>query len=313
MLKNLLRFMLGLMLLPALVSWAGCKSEPPPAEKVFIQINDRRISPAEFNRLFAASLLPDQQLNAEERSDLQRSFMVQLIDRELISLAAREHDIVVTPAEVDAAVQEHYDDYPGEGLQAMLRERGMSLQSWREELQQNLIMEKLLQEVVYARVVLTDEEVAAYYEEHRADFDRPEQVRVRQILVTDPAEGKQLLGLLRQGEDFAELAREYSLSPDASQGGDLGFFGRGQMPPEFDAVVFDLPVGRLSELVKTDYGYHIFRVEEKRPAARLSQKEAGQEIRRILEARKQEEAYQDWLQDLRSRASIQVDWNQLDG
>lgn len=305
--------MFGLMLLPILVSLAGCKSEPPPAEKVFIQINDHRISPAEFNRLFAASLLPDQQLNAEERSDLQRSFMVQLIDRELISLAAREHDIVVTPAEVDAAVQEHYDDYPGEGLQAMLRERGMSLQSWREELRQNLIMEKLLQEVVYARVVLTDEEVAAYYEEHRADFDRPEQVRVRQILVTDPAEGKQILGLLRQGEDFVDLAREYSLSPDASQGGDLGFFGRGQMPPEFDAVVFDLPVGRLSELVKTNYGYHIFRVEEKRPAARLSQKEAGQEIRRILEARKQEEAYQDWLQELRSRASIQVDWNQLDG
>ena len=313
MLKYLLRFLFGLMLLPVLVSWAGCKSEPPPAEKVFIQINDRRISPAEFNRLFAASLLPDQQLNAEERSDLQRSFLVQLIDRELISLAAREHDIVVTPAEVDAAVQEYYDDYPEEGLQAMLRERGMNLQSWREELRQNLIMEKLLQEVVYARVVLTDEEVAAYYEEHRADFDRPEQVRVRQILVTDPAEGKQILGLLRQGEDFAELAREYSLSPDARQGGDLGFFGRGQMPSEFDAVVFDLPVGRLSELVKTDYGYHIFRVEEKRPAARLSQKEAGQEIRRILEARKQEEAYQDWLQDLRSRASIQVDWNQLDG
>lgn len=305
--------MFGLVLLSALVSWSGCKSEPPPAEKVLVQINDRRISPAEFNRLFTASLLPDQQLSAEEKSDLQRSFLVQLIDRELISLAARDHDIVVTPAEVDAAVQEHYNDYPGEGLQAMLRERGMTLQSWREELRQNLIVEKLLHDVVYARVVIADEEVAAYYAEHRADFDRPEQVRVRQIMVDDQAQGRQILGLLRQGEDFAEIAREYSLSPDARQGGDLGFFGRGQMPSEFDAVVFDLPVGRLSELVKTDYGYHIFRVEEKRPAARLSQKEAEQEIRRILETRKQEEAYQEWLQDLRSRASIQVDWNQLEG
>lgn len=311
--KHLLRLLLGLVLLSGLVWAAGCKSDPPPADKVFIQINDRRISPTEFNRLFAASLLPDQQLNAEERSDLQRSFLVQLIDRELISLAARDHDVVVTPAEVDAAVQEHYDDYPGEGLQAILRQRGMSLQSWRRELRQNLIVEKLLREVVYARVVVADEEVAAYYEEHRADFDRPEQVRARQIMVTDEAQGKQVLSLLRQGEDFAEIAREYSQSPDARQGGDLGFFGRGQMPSEFDAVVFDLPVGRLSELVRTDYGYHIFRVEEKRPAARLSQKQAEQEIRRILEAHKQEEAYQDWLQDLRSRASIEVDWNQLDG
>jgi len=311
MLRNLLRLLSGLLLIAPL-AWSGCKSEQPPPQQVFIQINERRISPAEFDRLFAASLLPDQQLKAEERADLQRSFLVQLIDRELIAREARERNIVVTPAEVDAAVREHYDDYPGEGLQAMLRERGMTLDSWREELRQNLVMEKLLREVVYARVVVAEEEVAAYYEEHRADFDRPEQVRARQIMVTDEAQGKQVLGLLRQGEDFTEVARQYSQSPDARQGGDLGFFGRGQMPGEFDAVVFDLPVGRLSKLVKSDYGYHIFLVEEIRPAARLSQKEAEREIRRVLEAGKQEEAYQNWLQELRSRASIEVNWDQLD-
>ncbi|MCK4536555.1 MAG: peptidyl-prolyl cis-trans isomerase, partial [Desulfuromonadales bacterium] len=113
-------------------------------------------------------------------------------------------------------------------------------------------------------------------------------------------------------QSFETVARKHSLSPDAQQGGDLGFFGRGQMPAEFDDAVFALPVGRLSDLVKSEYGFHIFLVEKKRAAARLSQKEADREIRRILESHKQEEAYQGWLQDLRSRATIEVDWNQLE-
>ena len=84
------------------------------------------------------------------------------------------------------------------------------------------------------------------------------------------------------------------------------------MPPEFDAIVFDLPVNRLSDLVKSDYGYHIFLVEEKRKAARLSKQDAEGEIRSALEASKKEEQYLGWLQDMRARAMISVDWAQLE-
>jgi peptidyl-prolyl cis-trans isomerase C len=130
--------------------------------------------------------------------------------------------------------------------------------------------------------------------------------------VANEAEGQELLGLLRQGRPFAEVAAEYSLSPDAEQGGDLGFFARGEMPPEFDDVVFDLPVNRLSDLVKSEYGYHIFLVEEKRKAARLKKREVSDEIRAILESQKKEVVYLDWLQEMRARAVINVDWTQLE-
>jgi peptidyl-prolyl cis-trans isomerase C len=118
--------------------------------------------------------------------------------------------------------------------------------------------------------------------------------------------------MLRQGKPFSDAAAEYSLSPDAQQGGDLGFFGRGEMPPEFDDIVFDLPINRLSDLVKSEYGYHIFLVEEKRKAARLSKQDAEEEIRSILEGSKKEEVYLSWLQELRARAVIAVDWAQLE-
>ena len=173
-------------------------------------------------------------------------------------------------------------------------------------------MEKLLDQAVYSRVSVTDAEVTAYFKANRGQFDRPAQVRARQIVVAEEAEGQKALGLLRQGQPFAEVAVKYSLSPDSQQGGDLGFFARGEMPLEFDEIVFDLPVNRLSDLVKSEYGYHIFLVEEKRKAARLSKKEVTEEIRSILESRKKEEVYLGWLQDMRARAVIVVDWAQLE-
>lgn len=292
---------------------AGCSSEPVvEALPALIVINDQEITKADFLVEFEQSLQKDQQLSGIEREELQRSFLVQLIDRELIHGEARRLNIALTDADVEAALQGYREDYPGSSFEEMLVERGLTLEAWREELKESLIMEKLLEQAVYSMVSVSDEEVAAYFKANRDQFDRPEQVRARQIVVADEAEGQEVLGILRQERPFAEVAAEYSLSPDAEQGGDLGFFSRGEMPPEFDAIVFDLPVKRLSDLVQSEYGYHIFLVEEKRKAKRLNKKEASDEIRAILDGRKKEEVYLAWLQDMRARAVISVDWAQLE-
>jgi peptidyl-prolyl cis-trans isomerase C len=292
---------------------SGCDSEPV-SEPVspLIRINDQEISKTEFLLAFEKSLQKDQPLSGIEREELQRSFLVQLIDRELIHGEARRLNITVTETDVEAALQDYRQDYPDTSFELMLEERGLTLPAWREELKESLIMEKLLDQAVYAQVTIKDEEIASYFKANREQFDRPSQVRARQIVVSTEEEGQKVLGLLRQGQDFAEVAAKYSLSPDAERGGDLGFFGRGEMPQEFDEIVFDLPVNRLSDLVKSEYGYHIFLVEEKRKAKRLSRREASKDIRSILEASKKEEVYLKWLQDMRARAVISVDWSQLE-
>ncbi len=290
----------------------GCSSEVPVELKPLIRVNDQEISKVEFVSEFEKTLQQDQPLRGVEKLELQRSFLIQLIDRELIHAEARRLNITVSAAEVDAAVEEYRQDYPAGGFEVMLKERGLTMAPWRQELRETLIMEKLLEQAVYSRTSISDMEIAAYYETNRKEFDRPAQVRARQIVVAEEAEGRKILGLLRQGQPFAEVAAEYSLSPDGQQGGDLGFFGRGEMPPEFDAVVFDLPVNRLSDLVQSEYGYHLFLVEEKRKAARLSKQEAEPEIRTLLETQQREELYLQWLQELRARAKITVDWAQLE-
>jgi peptidyl-prolyl cis-trans isomerase C len=224
-----------LFLLCLLVFIAGCRSEPD-TEKVppLIRINNQEISKSDFLAEFEKSLQKDQPLSGIEREELKRSFLVQFIDRELIHAEARRLNITLTDEDLEKALQSYRQDYPGTSFEAMLQDRGLSLQSWREELKESLIMEKLLDQAVYVNVVVSDQEITEYYETHRDQFDRPAQVRARQIVVSDEALGKEVLGLLRQGKPFGEVAAQYSLSPDAQQGGDLGFFGRGEMPPEFD-------------------------------------------------------------------------------
>lgn len=295
-----------------LTSVAACKEKPIAPAEVLIRIDQRTVTLDQFRNDFEQFLPSGQQLSAGERDELQRSFLAQLIDRQLAISEAARLGIQVTPAEVDAALQEHRRDYPAGVFEENLNQQHITLEQWRQELQERLLMEKVARQIASDRVKVSEQDIAAYYRTNRDEFDRPAQVRARQIVVADEAEGEKVLALLQQKQPFAEVAKTHSLSPDAEQGGDLGFFGRGEMPAEFDAVVFNLPVGKLSPLVKSEYGYHIFLVEEKRDAVKLTLAQAHDEIRDKLRTEQDEVIYQQWLDDLRSKSKIEVNWALLD-
>lgn len=299
-------------LLALALTLGACKDKPTAeAATVLLRVDNRTVTLEDFKRDFAKSLPPNQQLSPEERGELERSYLVQTIDRQLALAEGQKLGISVSPQELEAALEEHRRDYPAGGFEQSLLERGITIEQWRKELEERLIMEKVARQIVYTRVEVADKEIDSYFRENRQEFDRPAQVRARQIVVSSEAEGERILGLLRAGGSFESLAKEFSLSPDADDGGDLGFFGRGEMPAEFDATVFNLAIGRLSPLIKSEYGYHIFRVDEKREAVRLTLEQVRGEISDKLRAEKEEAAYEKWLQELRSRASIDVKWSLL--
>ena len=303
-----LRYLLSLFLTLLL---AGCGSEQVAESKPLLKVADRQISKGEFLAAFARTLQPGQEVSATERQDLQRAFLTQLIDRELTMAEARRRGITVSAGELAAEIEGYRRDFPQGGLETFLGERGLTLAEWQAELATSLTQQKLIDQVVGDRNRVDAAAIDAYYQEHREEFDLPAQVRARQIVVDEQATGERLLAQLRKGADFSALAREHSQSPDAAVGGDLGFFSREEMPPAFE-VVFTLPVGKPSALVKSEYGYHLFLVQEKRPAQRLSRQEAESQIRARLEAERREGLYQEWLQGLRGQMKISVDWSQLD-
>lgn len=304
---------LTLILIGSAFVLGACDKPAEEHSPVVLQVAGRSIDMEQFQREID-QLIPDETAlsSKEEVVDLKRSFLRQLIDRELTLAEADRLGMTVTPEELEARVSEYRRDYPAGEFERMLGDQQVSIDQWRSDLRDRLRMEKVVEEQVYRRLKVDETELETYYREHRDAFDRPEQVRARQIVVAEETEGQRLLGLLRQGESFASVAKAHSLSPDGEKGGDLGFFARGEMPPEFDEVVFSLPVGRLSDLIKTDYGFHIFLVEEKRPAQKLSLAEVRSTVEDTLLAGKKEQAYQSWLRGLGSRATIEVNWSLLD-
>ena len=309
MIHTSLRYILPLCLLLTLLT--SCNRQEEVASPILLRVDGRELSLEQFRQEFSRAQPPGQKLSEEERKEMERAFLAQVIDRELALSEADRHNISISPAELDAAIAETSREYPQGTFETALRERDTNLKDWSEELRRNLLMEKIIAEAVYSRVSVSDDEIRASYEQNKAEFDRPDQVRARQIVVASEEEGQKVLGLLRQGEQFADVAREYSMSPDAEEGGDLGFFARNEMPAEFDAVVFKLTPGRLSDLVKSEYGYHVFLVEEKRKAHQLTLDEAQDDIRQHLTNVKEASAYQKWLQELRIRASIEMNWELL--
>ncbi len=304
-----LRYILSLCLLLTLLT--ACSRQEEVTSPTLLRVDGRELSLEQFRQEFSRSQPPGQKLSEEERQEMERAFLAQVIDRELALSEADRLGINISPAELELAIHETSSEYPAGTFENALRERGTNLKDWSEELRRNLLMEKIIAEAVYSRVSVSADEISAYFEQNKAEFDRPDQVRARQIVVANEDEGQKVLGLLRQGEPFADVAKQFSMSPDAEQGGDLGFFARGEMPAEFDAVVFKLTPGLLSDLVKSEYGYHVFLVEERRKAHRLSLDEARDDIRQHLTNVKEASAYLQWLQDLRIRASIEMNWELL--
>lgn len=272
-------------------------------------VNGEILSRAEFEKELHRNLEsvdPIEPRSPEQVEPVRRALLDEMVDRVLLLQAARALNLSATPDEVDRRILRISSDYPAEGFDEALTQGQLSKAELKRKTASLLIIEKLFDEHVYPRVAVTEEELRQYYEEHKADFQQPEKVRAAQIVVRSLEEARKIQQLLRQGRKFPDLARKYSLSADAKVGGDLGFFGRGVMPPAFDEVAFKLAVNQVSDVVTTEYGFHLFKVMERKAAQQREFAEVRREVEaKLLESRRVE-AQRAYLARLRQEAQIVV-------
>ena len=257
-----------------------------------------------FARRTSGGVLPQAE---DEVLAFKRAALVDLIDRMLVLAAAREAGIAVPGEKIDRELLKLKAEYHGSGFNEALAEGQLSQQELRERTRARLVTERYFVDEVFAREAVTDPEIEAWYEEHAEEYEQPEQVRAAQIVVKTLDEARNVQQELRKGMDFSEGARRFSLSPDAKVGGDLGFFRRGVMPAVFDKVCFALAAGRVSEITSSEYGFHLFKLLERRPAQKRSLEAVRPEIERQLLRRKHAEAQQRRIEKLRETAKIQID------
>lgn len=290
----------------------GCQRGKADSKRVVASFDKQTITLEDFNSLYkdiiASFGIKD---NTEQLNSIKRDLLNQLIERRLLLHEAQANNILVNDAELNEAIERIKADYPKDKFEEILKAENLTYDKWKARLREDLVIKKVLTAVVDSQIAASDAEIKKYFNTHKGEFDRKEEIRVRQIVVAKEEEASAIRKQLLSGADFAKLAQEKSLTPDKAKGGDLGFFSKGgSMPEEFD-IAFSLRTGEISSVVKTPYGFHIFGVEEKRSARKTSYNEAVPEIKKLLMQEKREMRYREWLAELRVKKGVKIDYDVL--
>ncbi|MEH6946559.1 peptidylprolyl isomerase [Bacillus sp. JJ634] len=217
-----------------------------------------------------------------------------LITNKMIELEVKKQNVTVSDEdiqkELDVLIEQYGDE---ETLKGQLEASGSSMDDLKDDIVQYLQTRKLIE----PSIKITDEEIKTYFEANKDSLGQAEQVEASHILVEDKATAEEVLKKLKNGGDFAELAKEYSTDEgSAANGGSLGYFGKGQMVAEFEDAAFKLEVGKISEPVKTEHGYHIIKVTDKKEAKEATLKDSEEQIKETLLTEKLQTEYATWLQ-----------------
>ncbi len=173
------------------------------------------------------------------------------------------------------------------------------------KLKENLLSQFAVKKIIGS--VTTDEaEAKSFYDEHPEYFMSPAQIRASHILVSEEEKANQLYEQIQGGADFAELAKDNSSCPSSSVGGDLNYFGKGQMVPEFEEAVFALEINQVSKPVKTQFGYHLIQLTDKKEEDKVPFEQAKENIIQNLTAQKQHDTYNAHLEELRKKYKVEI-------
>ena len=250
----------------------------------------------------------------------QRDFMDALIMNKMIRHEVETQGLSAKAEDLDSYIQRIKDQggLDDAQLEEALAEQGMSMEAYRQQIREEIERALLVNREIGSKVNVTPQDVQRYIDSNSKEFDTPDQIRIRHIFLPLPPAApeeaeKHVIGLIEDihtraagGEDFAALATEYSLGPGAEQGGDLGFFEKGQMAYEIEDVAFSLKEGEISQPFRTDTGAHLIKVEEIRISGTDVSDATREEIRRRLYDERLAERYRSWFQDdLRFRHHVE--------
>jgi peptidyl-prolyl cis-trans isomerase C len=289
----------------------GCRSGSPGGEGAgpapVAVVNGEPVSRAAFERE-----LQQLRVGGGEGSgptdQLKSSVLDDLVARTFLLQQARARGVEVSPEQVDRAFLALRAEYPGTAFDDLLAQERISMADLRARLRDQLTVEKLFRDEVFSRVQVSDEEVGRYFAEHSAEFDEPERVHARQIVVRTREEAAKLREeVRRKPASFAALASRSSIGPEARRGGDLGWFGKGQGMPEVFDVCFRMSPNAISDVVPSPFGFHVFQLIEKKPPSRRTLEQARPAIAARLLRERRARAQEDYVAALRAQAKIRID------
>src|SRR5687768_5196499 len=260
-----------------------------------------------------------QSIPPERRDEILRGALDQLITYTLLSQESKTRGVKIEDAEIEAKMAQLKGQFPTqEAFDKALKDRGMTVESLRKDARVDLSVTKLMDLEVATMPGPSDAEAKDFYDKNPDKFKEEESVRASHILIrvdekADPAAKKKaraeidaVLKQVKAGGDFAKLAQQHSQDGSAAQGGDLNYFTKGQMVGPFDKVAFELKPGQVSDVVTTQFGYHIIKVIDHKTGRTVPFEEAQGKIKQFLADQKKKQHADSFIEGLKKKSKIEV-------
>ena len=297
---------------------AAAPAAVAPLQGAVARVNGTDIDAVELRRAKKV-LLRGQTVPAEQQSALDKQAVEQLISAELLYQAAAKMEVADLEKQIDAKVAQGKARFKTEEeFKKAIKDLEMDEKDLREYTRRDLLISRFVETAFVSKTVVSETEIRDFYNKNSDKFKQDERVKASHILIgvvgtasaDDKKKAREKAEKLRKelagGADFAALAKGNSTCPSSQQGGDLGFFGKGQMVPAFEKAAFALKPGEISDVVETQFGYHIIKLTEKKPARTTDLGEVKAKIEEYLKGQKVNEAIQKYIADVKKTAKIEV-------
>lgn len=292
-------------------------------DQVVAAVNDEALTLSEvqeegqpvIRKIFRDFVGPERDRRVEEA---EKRLLDELIDRRLAYQVAKKEGMLPSAADVTNAIEElkkNNNVSDDAQFRALLRAEGMTFEQVRRSVEERLAISRVLSRQIRSSIIIREEDLTQYYQDHQDKYQRTPDAEIRHILISVPpgadetaakARAEEILGKVRSGADFAKMAEQYSDSPTREKGGELGTIHKGDLAPEIEAAAFSLPVGGVSDLIRTSAGWNLIQVERVRTETVAPFAEVRDTIRDELFQEKFEAKRKEWLAGLRAKAFIQV-------
>jgi peptidyl-prolyl cis-trans isomerase C len=308
---------------PSAVPAASPAVKPVPAQlpEVVAKVNGEDVKKGELD--MAIKTLEDRARSAvppEQRDAVYRQVLDRIIGFHLLVQEAKARKVVAPPWDVDSQVDQIKKQFPTEdAFKQMLQSRGVTLEQLRADTAQTVAVNVMLKNELEPLVKVSEADTKTFYEQNKTRFRQDDSVHASHILIRVPeqadvaakakakTQADDLLAQIKKGADFAGLAKKFSQDPgSAPNGGDLGFFSKGQMVPAFEQAAFGLKPGQTSGVVETPFGYHIIRVSETKAGRDLPYDEVKAQIEDYLKQQMRDQKSQEFVEQLRAKGKVQI-------
>lgn len=290
---------------------SSCVPETFTDRNIVIKVEDRLFTSEDLEKMVNIVAFENDVPKKTVWSSI-NSLIDKVVDDSLVLQYGKDKGITLSETELINEVEDIAKDYPSGSFKETLIARCIDYDEWVERVKEQKLIKKIIEKKTETLSLISHSLIADYYKEHAMKFRQPARAHVIQLVSKTSEDAKSLLERIRGGEELADLAKQESIYSTNLNGHGIKWINKDALPEPLSEVVFSIPIGEVSDIIETVYGYHIIKVLERKPESHKGILEVKEEIEKILLEEKREEVYQKWLEELRENYNVTINYGLLE-